>query len=406
VDCQSLKLTLEPFNIVGLIQKMHYIFLFNSRDKGVCIKYNLGVMQEWVIGDGKLLQMTLMKLVSYVIDSSDEGVNISLNMSVIETVRGKQRICISIVDDNIQIPSNVREGMFSNHNSELYVCKTIVEMHDGNIHHRYYNVRSKDDVVNMGDLKASEKRGNVFRIELLLDTCPSSENEIKKIISSRNISIRNNNINNTALEPKSVNESAPAASHKVRECVEGSLRNTLTMMKMPRRRVSSLSVNKYDGSGSDKENSARINIMVIDDSEISRKLMHRLVYTVCPNVKIYSAIDGLDALIKFIGLAESNITIHMILVDNVMPNLTGELLSKILRGIGYNGLILGITGNGVKEDRDKFRDNGADYVFIKPFTKKNLESILDLAERTGYLSWEEHTLKESSPGTLEWSRDL
>jgi DNA-binding response OmpR family regulator len=63
-----------------------------------------------------------------------------------------------------------------------------------------------------------------------------------------------------------------------------------------------------------------------------------------------------------------------------MPNLTGEFLTKILRCIGYQGLIIGITGNGLEEDVKQFLDNGADYIFIKPFTKRKLDKLLDFTK--------------------------
>ena len=81
----------------------------------------------------------------------------------------------------------------------------------------------------------------------------------------------------------------------------------------------------------------------------------------------------MNALLQIVGFNERiDQRISMCFVDNVMPHISGELLSKILRGIGYNGLIVGITGNGVEQDKQSFIDNGADYVFVKPFTAKNL----------------------------------
>jgi len=386
MNTQTLTLTLEPFNIVGLIKKIKYIFLFNTRNTDVIINYNIGTMQEWVIGDSKLIQMVLIKLISNAINNSEGETNISVNMLLVEAMGDKQRISITVIDDNKQIETNVREDVFNKHNTHLHICKNIVELHGGSIHYRYNNVRSREEIVNAKDARMSEKKRNIFRIELIMDTCPSSEYEIKKIISSRKY-------------PTNV----PFVSCiEAPESLEKSANTMVTMMNFNRRRGSNKSVNSIET----KRDSNRINILVIDDSEISRKLMQKLIDAACANTKVYTAVDGLDALIQFIKFSESKLMVHMILVDNVMPNLTGELLCKILRGLGYNGLILGVTGNGVKEDRDKFRENGADYVFIKPFTKNNLESILDLVNRVGYLSWYNHKLEESVQGRLEWVEDI
>ena len=142
--------------------------------------------------------------------------------------------------------------------------------------------------------------------------------------------------------------------------------------------------------------------MVIDDSEISRKMLVRLLEINCKKVRIIDAIDGLDALIKIVNFKEKEkYKISMLLLDNVMPNLTGELLSKILRGIGYDGLIIGITGNGLEDDKDKYLESGADYVFVKPFNKQKLVMLLELIKTNGYDSKKPLKVIEEG-GRLVW----
>ena len=72
-------------------------------------------------------------------------------------------------------------------------------------------------------------------------------------------------------------------------------------------------------------------------------------------------------------------------MDNIMPNITGILASKIIRGLGYKNLIFGITGNGLEQDIKEFIDNGADYVFVKPFKKEKLDMVLQFIEKYGVL---------------------
>ena len=84
-----------------------------------------------------------------------------------------------------------------------------------------------------------------------------------------------------------------------------------------------------------------------------------------------------------------------------MPNINGELLSKILRGIGFQGMIVGITGNGVQKDIDQFINNGADYVFVKPFNKEKMKLLFNFIEKEGSISKKEKKIVEKN-GVLEW----
>jgi CheY-like chemotaxis protein len=125
-------------------------------------------------------------------------------------------------------------------------------------------------------------------------------------------------------------------------------------------------------------------IAIVDDSDLSRKLLSKLLknhtYFSKTQYKLYEAVDGLDAVSTLHGRLDH---ISIIFMDNIMPTVTGVLASKIIRGLGYKRLIFGITGNGLKEDIHEFIENGADYVFIKPFKKEKLDMIFELIDTYG-----------------------
>lgn len=406
INFNTLELNLEPFNIVGLIKKVEYILLFDIRNKNIHINRNISLLQEWVIGDYKLLQMVLVKLVSNAIKHAEPNTTIFIRMNCLKKItHNKHHIRVTIVDKN----NHIKSESFDKPDSGLYMCKKIIEFHGGTLSHHCCNVNSREDVFDLYQRRLESERnapqrvapfkgvknqkmlqcvGNVFQIDLKLNICPSNENVLNKIISSKKI------------RPPDI-DIPTNLSCKSSQPLKNSLRNII---------MSNHPIKKKSGSNGSVSNMRSVdknltNVLVIDDSEISRKLLSRLIGSVCKDTKIHTAIDGLDALVKFIGFSETDVNVHMVLVDNVMPNLTGELLCKVLRGIGYNGLIFGITGNGVKEDREKFQENGADYVFIKPFTKKSLDSILDLVIREGYVSRAGYKLKEITQGTLTWVED-
>ena len=73
----------------------------------------------------------------------------------------------------------------------------------------------------------------------------------------------------------------------------------------------------------------------------------------------------------------SNISI--IFMDSSMPIMTGIESTQLLRQLGYNGPIIGVTGNMMKEDVDQFMAAGATEVMGKPLKLDQLNELL-----TGY----------------------
>ena len=51
----------------------------------------------------------------------------------------------------------------------------------------------------------------------------------------------------------------------------------------------------------------------------------------------------------------------------------GNAASREIRGRGFNGIILGVTGNAVAEDVRNFELAGSDMVVIKPFDAKKFD---------------------------------
>ena len=56
----------------------------------------------------------------------------------------------------------------------------------------------------------------------------------------------------------------------------------------------------------------------------------------------------------------------MVLCDSVMPVMDGPTAVQIIRGLGYDGPILGVTGNTLPEQVADFVAHGADEVVGKP----------------------------------------
>ena len=60
-----------------------------------------------------------------------------------------------------------------------------------------------------------------------------------------------------------------------------------------------------------------------------------------------------------------------------------------IRALNFAGLIVGLTGNALDDDVEKFLEAGADTVYAKPFTAPQLRTILGIIEQHGSSSSEE-----------------
>ena len=71
-----------------------------------------------------------------------------------------------------------------------------------------------------------------------------------------------------------------------------------------------------------------------------------------------------------------------VVMDNSMPFLDGTKATRLIRKLGYRGMIVGVTGNALENDTSDFIANGVDEVFIKPLRKVRYEYLVQ-----AFLSW-------------------
>jgi CheY-like chemotaxis protein len=108
-------------------------------------------------------------------------------------------------------------------------------------------------------------------------------------------------------------------------------------------------------------------VLLVDDSATHRKMMRRLLETRERLNYIDEACDGRQAL-HTITQRQNNFydKYDVIMMDSVMPEMPGPEAVRELRGQGYEGLIVGVTGNSLQTDIDAFLEAGVNRVMTKP----------------------------------------
>jgi len=71
-----------------------------------------------------------------------------------------------------------------------------------------------------------------------------------------------------------------------------------------------------------------------------------------------------------------NSNIDIIILDYSMPVMIGPHFAQEVRKMGYNALIVGLTGNAFNDDKEIFLKSGVNYVLTKPLDVGELDNII------------------------------
>lgn len=130
-------------------------------------------------------------------------------------------------------------------------------------------------------------------------------------------------------------------------------------------------------------------MLVVDDSDLTRKMLCRIVRA--QGFDVEEADDG-DVAVQMVqrrletiagqpqrtaGVGQEGVY-ECILMDFIMPRLDGPSATKEIRDLGFTGLVLGVTGNGQEFDVKHFKHMGANEVFTKPLDVTRLKEYLRL----------------------------
>ncbi|KAH9939060.1 uncharacterized protein BXZ73DRAFT_44250 [Epithele typhae] len=163
------------------------------------------------------------------------------------------------------------------------------------------------------------------------------------------------------------------------------------------------------GNGAAVQYETKLNVLVVDDDPLTRKLMSRMLTRL--GCRVTTAENGEVALELILtgttthatpssedtgsgglsldgALADSVASVAgpggarfaVVFLDNQMPVMSGlEAVTK-LRELGRGDFVVGVTGNALLADQQEYLEAGVDHVLTKPVLEKSLRSMLAMAD--------------------------
>ncbi|TAN41903.1 MAG: response regulator [Nitrospirae bacterium] len=107
---------------------------------------------------------------------------------------------------------------------------------------------------------------------------------------------------------------------------------------------------------------AQRNILVVDDSAMMRQLLTMTMRKALPDVLIFEAANGREALERI-----RTGQFDLVLTDMQMPEMNGrQLIEAVRKGLGSMLPIVVVTTQGEEQDRESGLASGADGYLTKP----------------------------------------
>lgn len=122
-------------------------------------------------------------------------------------------------------------------------------------------------------------------------------------------------------------------------------------------------------SKANQDDNADLQILVVDDHPINRRLLADQLTTL--GYRVITANDGLDAL----AVLSTN-DVDIVLTDVNMPNMDGYRLTQRLRQLNQNFPVIGVTANALAEGKQLCIEAGMDNCLSKPVTLDTLRQML------------------------------
>jgi signal transduction histidine kinase len=118
-------------------------------------------------------------------------------------------------------------------------------------------------------------------------------------------------------------------------------------------------------------------ILIVDDNQVIQKLLTKTLndFGLFNIVNAYDGLEGSTIYLEHFNLNPLD-RFTIVLMDQEMPVMNGNDATKIIMEKDINANVIGITGNILIEDKNKFIESGIRELYEKPITKEKLLNIL------------------------------
>lgn len=115
-------------------------------------------------------------------------------------------------------------------------------------------------------------------------------------------------------------------------------------------------------------------VLLIEDSGTTRKMMMRMLRNrFSSGVEAVHGKDGVTIVSQYLARGQQ---FDAILCDFSMPVMDGPTAVREIRRMGYDGIILGVTGNSLPADVELFLKAGVNHVLLKPLDLDLLDDFI------------------------------
>ena len=115
-------------------------------------------------------------------------------------------------------------------------------------------------------------------------------------------------------------------------------------------------------------------VMLVDDNKLNLKVASKLLMPY--DIEVITVSSGQECL----DYLDQDNKIDLILMDDMMPNMSGietlDILRKIERVTGFYIPVVALTANATSGMKEKYLDNGFDDYLAKPIDRVELDRVI------------------------------
>lgn len=387
LESGAMDLDIIKFEVWPYIYQAISTFRIMAEHKGVILRFDCDefmvesrLRMYFLMADlGKMNQVT-RNILSNAIKFSAPGNEIIITAEVVTDTSENTILRVSVKDFGIGISPENLPKLFNqvlqiepNKNQNgggsgigLWITKSIMDLHQGKVFAH----------------SEGEGRGCTFTFELQVQRESGLRTEVRNSVSSCRVSqiaplsetrplhtiplrgengylvraFSSNDSDNTEQERKSKVISALHFSDKIDEKIDEKIEEVEEVVEEVFEEVEKeVEEEKVDDV---------TRLLIVDDAPLNVKMLKRLLEMRYSNIS--TAGDGQEALTMVKISMEEGRPFHIVLSDFQMPVMDGPTSVRAMRAAGYDGTIIGVTGNGLVEDQQLFLRSGVNKILLKP----------------------------------------